>query len=99
MKEVFQEEYDSFFEVVTKNQDEVLLIDPAPIDNYENSLIKEEDNNLLKYFYQNIKYYLEKNGTYTPKLQEGFAVLASKVAVMCSSSSVVLNNYFIFAPL
>jgi len=75
-------EYYDFAKIVIDNQEEVLKISKEPIRNYTTTLIKKEkDKELLEYIYQNIRYYLRQNLTYSKKLEEGIAIFVSKAIV------------------
>lgn len=93
-KGIFQDNYERFIELVSNNQEEVSNISTKPIDNYMNNVIKCENRQLLRYFYQDVKYYLNSEKMYTPKIEEGMAILISKAVILESANTTGLINYF-----
>lgn len=89
-----EEDYNRFLRAVSSNQDKILKVDTRPIDNYRTTVIKEEDISLLKYIYQNVKYYLGNGSNYLPKIEEGLAIFISKVAIIQNYSKALVNSYF-----
>lgn len=91
---IFEEDYEDFIEVVSNNQEEVSKVSTFPIDNYMNNVIDYIDEDLFQYIYQNIKYYLSNKMIYTPKMEEGIAIVVSKSVMLASKNVGTLRNYF-----
>lgn len=89
-----EEEYNNFINIVSSKQDLINKIYTTPIDNYENAGFTNEDLEKLKYIYQNIRYYLRKNSTYKPKLEEGVAIFVSKAAILMDRQQDSIHTYF-----
>ena len=95
LKVVFnQQNYKDLLDLVGDHQEEIFKIDTYPIDHYANKLIRSDHRDTLRYFYQNIKYYLQSKKEYAPKMQEGIAIFASKVAIMQAYYPGSIDNYF-----
>lgn len=92
-KIVYQKDYEKFLTTVTGKEEEIEKIDLLPITNYKNSSFGSNKEELAS-LYQYVKYYLEQNGMYKGKLQEGFAIAISKAALSYDNSSSTLDNYF-----
>lgn len=91
------EEYNDFMNTVSDSQDEIANISNRPIRNYGPVLITDKkDIQLLYYLYRNVRYYLNKNRTYSPKIEEGMAIVISKALVADNSKSSGLDTYFTF---
>lgn len=88
------QDYKEFLELVEDNQDKVAKVDTYPIDNYSNKAINSTHMDTLRYLYQNVKYYLQTKKAYAPKMQEGIAIFASKVAIMNAYYPGSIDNYF-----
>lgn len=93
LREIFGNKYDDFIKAVSKRQKLIAQIDTSPIDNYISAMIKDKDMDLLRYVYQNVRYYFLRNTMYTKKLEEGMAVFISKAAVANHDNPANLRNY------
>ena len=90
-----EEEYSNFVSTVSGDQNMITRIKTTPIDNYPSSLITDNESlELLRYIYQNIRYYLLKKGNYRPKLEEGIAILVSKSVLLKKMKNGDINSYF-----
>lgn len=89
-----KQDYKDFLELVKDNQEQISRIGTYPIDNYKNKSVSSTHIDMLSYLYQNVKYYLQKKQDYTPKMQEGIAVFASKVAIMNAYYPGNFDSYF-----
>lgn len=81
-KKVLNDDYETFITISKNEQETITQIDVSPIENYETNLIYDEYKDLLKYYYQNIRNYLDHVGNYSSKLNEGFAIAASKLIIL-----------------
>lgn len=91
-KEIFDDKYDEFVDVVSNAQTKIKEISTLPIDNYTNNIICDKD--LLKYIYQNIRYYFDVNNMYLPKISEGMAIFVSKAIILKCNNIENLRQYF-----
>lgn len=95
LKELFNnEDYEEFLTITNGHETEIKQVNIAPILNFNQEIIRKEDMILLVQTYQYLKYYLEQRGFYTPKMQEGLALCASKVAIINYLNSTSLDSYF-----
>ena len=94
LKEIFKDNYDEFINIVSSDQNEINCKSTYPIDNYQNSIIKEKDKELLKYIYKNIRHYFDVNGMYTSKMSEGMAIFVSKAIILKQNNIPDFRHYF-----
>jgi len=88
------EDYNDFLRIIEEEYENIKKIDLSSVKNYTHSNISLTDNDeLLTFLYQSIKYYLEKKNMYEPKIQEGMALCASKAEIINSINSNTMVGY------
>lgn len=95
LKGIFKEEdYLDFLNIVNDKDGEISKIDKCPVINYNHNIIEDCDVDLIVSLYQNIRYYLQEEKFYTPKLAEGISLCATKVAIINYYFPSRLDSYF-----
>lgn len=84
------EDKNTFLNIVKDAKD----VNINPIINYHNSIVGSDNIDLLTSLYIKLKYYLEEKNDYPEPLQEGLALLASKVAILKAFMPNKLRDYF-----
>lgn len=91
---IFEEEdYNKFLNIIDGKENEISNIDKSPIQNFEHNITELCSEDELVFLYQHIKYYLESRNLYTPKLQEGIALCASKAIIIDSLCQPRIDSY------
>lgn len=94
LQEIFSEDdYQFFLETINGKEEKIEQISNIPIDNYAHNESALIDKELLSKVYKPIKFYLEQNNFYLPKMQEGIAMCASKIAILKHYQASYLETY------
>lgn len=88
-----EDDYNIFLDTIKDNEEEIEKVNNSPIDNYEHNENLLIDKKILSNVYKPLKFYLEKNSFYSPKMQEGLALCASKIAVLKYFNAYSLESY------
>lgn len=94
LKKVFNEDhYKKFLYITEGREEEILKVDLSAIDNYDHNILTMFEKELFVDIYRKIKFYLEQNNFYSPKIQEGMALCVAKTLVIDEFFSTRMNNY------
>lgn len=89
-----EEDYQDFLSVIKGKEDEIRKVDITPIENFNHQIIPSDYMQQFVELYQSFKYYFEKKVFYYPKMQEGIALVISKVILFEQILPSKIDNYF-----
>lgn len=94
LKKVFYEEdYKKFLDIIKGKGEDISSIDISAINNYPNHIIGNNRKDSFISLYKHLKYYLEYNGYYSSKMQEGIALCTAKMAIINEDYPARLHEY------
>ncbi len=82
-----------FIDFARDNWEQILTVNTAPVINYHNTIVSTEMPLLIN-LYRILKYYLSQKSFYPEAMQEGVALLVSKVSILEKYRSSMVDYYF-----